>query len=304
MKPMLVVSLLLALVPIPAVARQAPRDTPPLLIESARREREIRAAIAAGTATKDVYLELAALLNRQNRFDDAIEALRGAAALEPTLAEPQHRLAVSFRDKVRDDAALDAARKRSYVRQGLEAEDRALALQPDYVDAMATKNILLRLQANASTDPIEQKRLVDEAEALFNRALEIQRARDAQNPLRPAEPAAGGTPFAGFSEPFEQAVARLQPVRVGGNVRTPAKVKDVKPVYPAIAQSGRVQGVVILEALIDEAGNVSNARILRSIPLLDSAALEAVSQWQFAPTDLNGRPAAVLMTVTVNFTLQ
>jgi periplasmic protein TonB len=94
-----------------------------------------------------------------------------------------------------------------------------------------------------------------------------------------------------------------QQVRVGGNIRTPTKVKDAKPAYPPIAQSARVQGIVILEVLIDEGGSVANARVLRSIPLLDAAALDAVSRWQFTPTELNGRRVALLMTVTVNFAL-
>jgi protein TonB len=74
-------------------------------------------------------------------------------------------------------------------------------------------------------------------------------------------------------------------------------------VYPAEAQASRVQGVVILEAIIDEQGNIANARVLRSIPMLDEAALGAVSQWKFTPTLLNGAPVPVIMTVTVNFTL-
>src|SRR5262249_11568578 len=105
-------------------------------------------------------------------------------------------------------------------------------------------------------------------------------------------------------EPFEQTMARLTPVRIGGDVRQPAKTRDVRPTYPAQAQADRVQGVVILEALIDPSGSVANARVLRSIPLLDEAALSAVSRWQFPPTLLNGEPVAVLMTVTVNFTSQ
>jgi protein TonB len=64
-----------------------------------------------------------------------------------------------------------------------------------------------------------------------------------------------------------------------------------------------VQGIVIIEAVIAEDGRVSNARILRSIPLLDQAALEAVRQWQFTPSFLNGQPVPVIMTVTVNFML-
>jgi protein TonB len=77
----------------------------------------------------------------------------------------------------------------------------------------------------------------------------------------------------------------------------------VNPVYPAPAQSAKVQGVVILEALIGVNGKVTNARVLRSVPLLDQAALDAVMQWEFTPTRLNGQPVPVLMTVTVQFTL-
>jgi periplasmic protein TonB len=94
------------------------------------------------------------------------------------------------------------------------------------------------------------------------------------------------------------------PVRVGGNIKAPQKIKDVKPQYPAIAQSARVQGVVIIEATIGPNGQVQEAKVLRSIPLLDQAALDAVRQWVFTPTLLNGVPVPVIMTVTVNFTLQ
>jgi periplasmic protein TonB len=94
------------------------------------------------------------------------------------------------------------------------------------------------------------------------------------------------------------------PVRVGGNIKQPTKVRDQKPIYPPIAQSARVQGVVIIEATIGADGKVKEAKVLRSIPLLDQAALDAVRQWQFTPTLLNGVPVPVIMTVTVNFTLQ
>src|SRR5690606_14460650 len=95
-----------------------------------------------------------------------------------------------------------------------------------------------------------------------------------------------------------------QPVRVGGNIRPPTKIKHVRPVYPPIAQSARVQGIVIIEATIGPNGKVTDAKVLRSIPLLDQAALDAVKQWEFTPTLLNGVPVPVIMTVTVQFTLQ
>lgn len=92
--------------------------------------------------------------------------------------------------------------------------------------------------------------------------------------------------------------------RVGGDLRPPKKIKDAPPEYPAIAQQARVQGVVILEARIDERGNVTDARPLRSIPLLDQAAIDAVRQWQYEPALRNGVQVPVLMTVTVNFSLR
>ncbi len=95
-----------------------------------------------------------------------------------------------------------------------------------------------------------------------------------------------------------------KPLRVGGAIRTPVKVRDVAPVYPPIAQAARVQGIVILEATIGADGRVANARVLRSVSLLDHAALEAVRQWEFTPTLLNGAPVPVVMTVTVSFVLR
>jgi protein TonB len=77
----------------------------------------------------------------------------------------------------------------------------------------------------------------------------------------------------------------------------------VAPEYPALAQSAGVQGVVIIEAIIGTDGRVQDARILRSVPLLDQAALDAVKQWEFTPTMLNGKPVPVIMTMTVQFTL-
>jgi TonB family protein len=92
-------------------------------------------------------------------------------------------------------------------------------------------------------------------------------------------------------------------VRVGGNIRPPIRSRTVDPLYPPTAEAAGIQGVVILELHIDVDGAVSNARILRSIPLLDQAALDAVRQWRYQPTLLNGVPVPVILTATVNFTL-
>jgi periplasmic protein TonB len=93
-------------------------------------------------------------------------------------------------------------------------------------------------------------------------------------------------------------------VRVGGAIAPPVKVNDVRPVYPRSARMARVQGVVIIEATITPDGGVSDARVLRSIPLLDEAALDAVRQWRYTPTIVDGVRVPVIMTVTVQFSLR
>jgi TonB family protein len=296
----------LAVLPSAPIQSQVPRDTPPPVIENARRERELRLLVASGGATKDTYLELARLANMQNRIDDVVQALTEAAKFDPPAAESHHRIATLLWAYARRPG-LDSATQLAYVKKGIAEEDEALALQPNYLEALTYKNILLRMQANLTEDKGQQQQLIAEADTLRNRAIELQRQHAEHRPLNsaggPPPPAPPAPPFPGFSEPFEQTLARLQPVRVGGNIRTPIKTKDVKPVFPADAQTAGVQGVVILETIIDDQGTIANARVLRSIPMLDAAALSAVSQWQFTPTLLNGNPVGVIMTVTVNFTL-
>jgi TonB family protein len=90
-------------------------------------------------------------------------------------------------------------------------------------------------------------------------------------------------------------------IRVGGSIKPPAKVRDVQPIYPPAALAANVQGAVVLDAHIGVDGSVLDASVLRSIPLLDDAAVEAVRQWRYVPTLLNGAPVEVMVTVTVNF---
>jgi len=92
-------------------------------------------------------------------------------------------------------------------------------------------------------------------------------------------------------------------LRVGDDLSPPRKITHVDPVYPDAAQDARVGGLVILEIVIDETGHVREARVTRSVPLLDQAALDAVRQWEYEPTLLNGVPVSIMMNVTVNFTL-
>ena len=93
------------------------------------------------------------------------------------------------------------------------------------------------------------------------------------------------------------------PIHLSSGMRAPRKLTHVDPVYPRVAQAAHVEGTVILEAIIDASGAVTSVRVLRSIPLLDQAAVDAVRGWKFTPTLLNGVPVPIALTVTVRFTL-
>ena len=247
--------------------------------------------------------QLAGFYNRQGNFDKTMEALHAATELEN--ANPQaHQLeATYYWEKAYRDHRLPRELRLDYIQKGIHAADRALALAPNYVDALSFKNLLLRMQANEETDAAIRSALIMDADALRERAIELSRQRTIAGGGRgTVESLPGGPP----PPPPPPPPARLMvdgvtAVRVGGAVRAPAKLVDVQPVYPDEARRANVQGVVIIEIVIDTQGRVHDARILRSIPGLDDAALEAVRQWEFTPTAIDGVPVPLAMTVTVNF---
>ena len=96
-----------------------------------------------------------------------------------------------------------------------------------------------------------------------------------------------------------------KPVRVGGDVQAPVAINRIEPQYTELARKARIEGVVIIEAIIDRNGNVTDARVLKPLPLgLDQSALEAVKRWKFRPGTLNGQPVPVIYNLTVIFRLQ
>ena len=113
----------------------------------------------------------------------------------------------------------------------------------------------------------------------------------------------GGTGTRPPEPPPPPPPAAVEPRRLSA-YEMPRKLHDVAPTYPAIAQRANVEGIVIIEAVIAVDGTVRNARVLRSQPLLDHAALDAVKQWRYAPTRLGGVAVPVIVTVTVQFRLQ
>jgi len=132
-----------------------------------------------------------------------------------------------------------------------------------------------------------------------------------ERPVEPRKPFEYTTGIVGGDEnvdrilapPPEVIAAPPEPVRVGGTIRQPQKVRNVDPVYPQLAILSRIEDVVIIEATIGQDGKLMDARVLRGHQMLQQAALVAVRQWEFTPTLLNGVPVPVIMTVTVRFTL-
>ena len=124
------------------------------------------------------------------------------------------------------------------------------------------------------------------------------------DPMAPSGPGGPGSPdgVVGGAGPGGSASApAAAPLRVGGHIQPPRKVRHVDPSYPDLARRAGVTGIVILECVIDGEGRVRSVRVLRGHPLLDGAAVQAVGEWTYRPTLLNGVPVEIVMTVTVRF---
>ena len=94
------------------------------------------------------------------------------------------------------------------------------------------------------------------------------------------------------------------PVRVADLPVAPRKTVDARPVYPDIARLARVEGTVVMEAVLDPSGRVTQLRVIQSVPMLDQAAMDAVRQWRYTPSTYGGQAVSVLMTITIRFKLQ
>jgi tetratricopeptide (TPR) repeat protein len=124
-----------------------------------------------------VHTTLAGYYNRQGEFDKTMEAMNKAADLEPNNPQGYHLVATFYQEKLQKDHRLDNKQRMDYALKGIAAEDKALALNPNYGEAMVYKNILLRYQAGVETDRGKQERLIKEADELRSKAQEILKRR-------------------------------------------------------------------------------------------------------------------------------
>ena len=235
-------------------------------------------------------------------FERKVSEIEQTAAAQPANASAQHLVGSFYFEKTRDQS-LTADEKRAYIKRGLAAEDRALAADPDYVEALVYKNLLLRTQATLETDAELQAALLRDADALRNRALELQRARPASHTIPEGTVVTPGPPPpppppppGGLDGPIKWVYADTDVTAAG---RAPVKTKDVRPIYAPMVIASGYKGEVVLEAKVDAAGKVAQVRVIKSQPMLTQAAIDAVRQWEFDPTSVDA--AGSLITVKATF---
>ena len=149
------------------------------IYENAGRYDEAEAALLKAKEVKpkqpEVYAALSAYYNRQGEFDKTVDALNMAADLQPENPQGYQLVADFYWEKAFKDKRLTPVQQKEYIMKGLEATDKALKLNPDYVDALTYKNILLRMQANLEKDIKKREALLAEADELRNRAQELNK---------------------------------------------------------------------------------------------------------------------------------
>lgn len=138
-------------------------------------EAMFKQAVSVKPDDPSVYTALAGFENRQGRFEETMAALEQRTKYEPNNPEAYHYMATFYTDEIQKDFRLPKAQQRIYALKGIAAEDKALALNPNYAEAMIYKNILLRQQANTEKDPALQKALIAQAEELRTKGIAIQK---------------------------------------------------------------------------------------------------------------------------------
>jgi TonB family protein len=225
--------------------------------------------------------------------------------------EQEHYLTAQAEELIARSRELERAQRLS--ERGLLANpDRAtLQAQMDRLNAeLAQAEAQLR-NARAQDRASDQGRIEEQLRAA-RANLEAQRSVEAQVERRDAEArlneAAARLERAGTGSASRQLVSPSgrTPIRVGDipGMKPPTVRKNVKPEHPIVAMKARVEGTVVLEALVDEQGRVADVRVTKSIPLLDQAAMDAARQWEFTPTLMNGEPVPVLLQLEMDFRMR
>ena len=150
--------------------------------DAGRYEEAEQALLRARDAKPDdvtVYTQMSGFYNRQGEFDKTMEALHKAADMRPNDPQGHQLVSVYYWEKAQKDHTLNDKVRREYIMKGIEAADKALALNPDYIEALTYKNILLRMQGNLEPDQNKRKALYAQADELRNRAMDLGKKKTA-----------------------------------------------------------------------------------------------------------------------------
>ena len=222
--------------------------------------------------------------------------------VHPTLLEARAKLGMrpEVPGPLRDPAIRQSLKTTDgyLIDEGISNLEAALRIDPQYDDAMAYMNLLLRQRADLRDTAADYTADIADADHWLQQALETKKAKS-QPSTNYARLACGASPP---PPPPPSARASAAPMRLGGAVEQHL-IHQVEPVYPPLALRARVEGAVRFNATIGTDGKVLNLGLISGHPLLIVAACEAVRQWIYQPTLLNNQPVEVITDVTVNFTL-
>ena len=287
-------------------AVQMPRDRKPAPSVGAAQDSEearLQRALTADPSNVEALRALGALYNRTGRFELAVQSFERVASLRPADPEAHHVVGTYYFEKTRDQT-LTPETKQAYIERGLAAEDEALAINPEYLEALVYKNLLLRVQAVGEPDPVRKQALVSQADALRNKALQLQKNRStgavpagavinigSAPPPPPPPPPPGGV-----TGDIQWVYADTEYTAAGSR---PVKIKDVRPIYAPMVIASGIKGDVVLEATVDTRGRVATVRVVQTLPMLTQATIDAVRQWEFDPASIGSEPAVI--TITASF---
>ena len=290
-------------------AGQMPRDRKPAPSVGAAQDGEearLQRALTADPSNVEALRALGALYNRTGRFELAVQSFERVATLRPADPEAHHVVGTYYFEKTRDQT-LTPETKQAYIERGLAAEDEALAINPEYMEALVYKNLLLRVQAVSEPDPVRKQALVSQADALRNKALQLQLQKNRSTGAVPAgvvinigsapPPPPPPPPPGGVAEDIHWVYADTGYTAAGSR---PVKIKDVRPIYAPMVIASGIKGDVVLEATVDPRGKVATVRVVQTLPMLTQATIDAVRQWEFDPASIGSEPAVI--TITASFT--
>ncbi len=283
-----------------------------------RADAEFRAVLASDPANKVALASIASLNLNARRWDEAADWYRKLLNADPNNAGAYYSLAFItwsqwYSEYTKARAALgmkpadpgpipDAA-----VRSTLRAKwwtalddavfnlNQALSRRPRYSDAMAYMNLIVRERADLRETQAEYQKDIGEADSWVQQALDARQGEsDGGFGGRIAEPP---------PSPPSQPSGSAPRIRVASDVQAHNLISQTPPVYPPLARQAHIEGAVRLAATIDKDGRVQNLQVISGHPLLVPAAIEAVKQWVWQPTLLNGEPVQVQTEIDVDFTL-